>query len=109
MCARGEITLRHDNFQPGMFSLCNGAIVVERVGIEGLCYVSRLNFTAEAEFNNTVTECLIQDDERAPVGNSTTVIVPGIYGRVLSYFTDLMIIFYWRQANCLIKLNMTGH
>ena len=81
-CAGGDITLRHDpgRFLPGTFSLCNGAIDREIVKIEGDCHISRLNFTARAEFNNTVTQCLVQDAERTPIGNSTIIIVPGTYG-----------------------------
>ena len=75
-CA-GDVTLRHDRFQPETFSMCGGAIDIEIVGREGDCYISRLNFTASAAFNNTSTECLVQDSGRRTIGSSPITVVPG--------------------------------
>jgi hypothetical protein len=76
----GIITLRHtsDNFQPGAFNYCNGDITSEIVGIEGDCYISRVNFTATAKFNSTSVDCSKQDhDIISSVGNSTIFLIPG--------------------------------
>ena len=86
--AGGEVTLFHDSdrFQPQTFDVCDGIIVGEIVRIEGgNCYISRLNFTAGAGFNNTVMKCLVQDVEITTVGNSTIFIIPGIHGHVLGH------------------------
>ena len=81
-CVRSDVTVRHDsdNFVPGTFELCGGAIIREIVGIEGDdCHITRLNFTAANQFNDTITECLIQDPEVTSVGRSTIFIIPGTY------------------------------
>ena len=77
--ANGIITLRHnsDNFQPGTFDYCNGEITSEIVGIKENCYISRVNFTTVARFNNTSIDCSLQDPIRSSIGNST-IFIPGI-------------------------------
>ena len=83
--AGGERIIVHDSFLSETFNLCDG-IVGEIVGVErGNCYISRLNFTAGAGFNNTVINCLVQDDGRTTVGTSTISIIPGIHGYVFAW------------------------
>jgi hypothetical protein len=84
-CQPDGITLRHSgSFQPGTFTYCNGDItseivgIREIVGIQGDCYISRLNFTAMAKFNSTSIDCSKQDPDISSVGNSTIFIIPGM-------------------------------
>ena len=76
-CALRDIVLRHDIFKQGIVSYCDGAIVIESVGIEGNCYISLLNITASAQFDNKSTECLVNDAGTSSIGDSIITLVPG--------------------------------
>ena len=94
-CGPGSITLRHINFQSQTFDYCGGNITSEIVGIEDNCYISRLEVTAIAKFNNTSIDCFLQNSSTTSVGGSTLYVIQGtcmsVHGMLFCMYVHVMI------------------